>query len=671
MTGRVRAAGWIASCLLLCSLLALPSLGAASNTAKEISIGVMLLQVGRAREGLFRLNQALGSDASLPAGHAALGAARLLCHDPAEAQARFRQALALDRGCLSARLGLALCRLQEGNVEAALTEYKQALAFNGPEQDSIRAGYAYLCCLTGMYAAASAECEPLLRGERGNALARQTYAAALLAQQRPSEAWQVLSPAPDGASRVQLLGRWPVRTESPLLSLRAAYRRTHAGDQRERFTWPPPGSFLARRRTENATANAPPPIAPLMEPEWIAAPVSPTTSGAAGVRPAVARGGLRITSPAHGALLSGVVEVGVATDSEARIDYVVLTVDGGFKSLTNTRPFRLMFDAAMLEPGPHVLRAAGYSPGGTVVATAETRVQVAVQKPTPATRRHRTFDPAAKLWLDRAERDLERLLVLRADPLAETQLRGRVQEARGRMLAAAEAYERVFSAQPYYPGIRTDLLWSYHQLGWLTADGAAQEIRSLPRQDRCVALTFDDGPHPVLTPRILKTLDRYGWRATFFLVGKQVELYPDLAREIAKRGHEIGAHSYTHSDLSRMTQREVERELVKSRAVIREATGVTVRLFRPPGGHYNDRVRQALQATGFSVVFWNSNIGCYQHVPSEEAARKIVRQVSPSGIVLLHNGEDATERVLPELLAELQQNGYVADTVSSLCRLSP
>ena len=186
-----------------------------------------------------------------------------------------------------------------------------------------------------------------------------------------------------------------------------------------------------------------------------------------------------------------------------------------------------------------------------------------------------------------------------------------------------------------------------------------------------IALTFDDGPHPVLTPVILDLLDQYRAKATFLLIGKQAETYPELVRLIAERGHEIGNHSYSHRNLTEMSGLEVERELVMTRQIVRRACGEFITLFRPPGGHYNATVRAATRTTGHSPVFWNENIGNYPGRPADEIVTSMLRKVGNSGIVLLHSGYDETPAVLPGLLREFSARGYRMDTVSALCAHSP
>ena len=99
-----------------------------------------------------------------------------------------------------------------------------------------------------------------------------------------------------------------------------------------------------------------------------------------------------------------------------------------------------------------------------------------------------------------------------------------------------------------------------------------------------IALTFDDGPHPVKTPKILEILQKHDARATFFVVGSLAEYHPEIVKKEAELGHEIANHSYTHPRLSKLTETEIKSEIEKTDSIIKKAAGVTPRLFRPPEG---------------------------------------------------------------------------------------
>ena len=120
-----------------------------------------------------------------------------------------------------------------------------------------------------------------------------------------------------------------------------------------------------------------------------------------------------------------------------------------------------------------------------------------------------------------------------------------------------------------------------------------------------IALTFDDGPHPRYTERILDILAKYGIKATFFMVGENVKNYPETAKRVASEGHEIGNHTYTHPHINSMKAEDLCGEIVKCEQAIREVTGVSsVNLFRPPEGVIDSAVKAISSEKGYSLILW-------------------------------------------------------------------
>lgn len=141
---------------------------------------------------------------------------------------------------------------------------------------------------------------------------------------------------------------------------------------------------------------------------------------------------------------------------------------------------------------------------------------------------------------------------------------------------------------------------------WLISQASAYVVGHRPTQ-RNVWLTFDDGPHPIHTDRILDTLKAHNIRATFFMVGANVERHPDIVRRVVAEKHLIGNHSYSHPFLTALTRAEVEREIGQTENILRQYTQPgRPKLLRPPHGAFNPMVVEVAQAHGYDLKLWNA-----------------------------------------------------------------
>ena len=167
-----------------------------------------------------------------------------------------------------------------------------------------------------------------------------------------------------------------------------------------------------------------------------------------------------------------------------------------------------------------------------------------------------------------------------------------------------------------------------------------------PPGRREISLTFDDGPHPAWTREVLSTLERYGARATFFVIGKKAEAHPELMKEIVAAGHSLGIHSYTHDRfLSLRTVDEVKRDLLRAQAVLERASGKRCVRFRPPVGHTSPMIARAVSELGLSVVAWTARTMDGLPWLSDPARRlqRMVKGVRPGAVLLFHDASERTE----------------------------
>jgi peptidoglycan-N-acetylglucosamine deacetylase len=203
--------------------------------------------------------------------------------------------------------------------------------------------------------------------------------------------------------------------------------------------------------------------------------------------------------------------------------------------------------------------------------------------------------------------------------------------------------------------------------------GQALGIRMRLDSRRGVALTFDDGPHKEGTPAVLAVLERLGATATFFLVGEQVQRFPSLASEIAAAGHEIALHGFHHSLLLRRSPRALERDLERARAVIEDATGRSLRCYRPPYGVFSFASLELVRRRGWEPVLW-SRWGRDWRAGANPAtiARRATADLSGGDVVLLHDADHyssgdswrRTAAALPDVLAAASETGEELVSVS-------
>lgn len=190
---------------------------------------------------------------------------------------------------------------------------------------------------------------------------------------------------------------------------------------------------------------------------------------------------------------------------------------------------------------------------------------------------------------------------------------------------------------------------------------------------KVIALTFDDGPWSPTTSQILKVLEEHNVEATFFVVGKQVQKYPQLLQQIVAGGHAIGNHTWSHQ-YDHYSASAAAREFNDTAALIYETTGVKTALFRPPAGILNNGLATYAHQEQYAVVMWSadSKDWRYRHTTAKTIADNILESVQPGGIVLLHDGggdRSHTVQALPQLITSLKKHGYQFVTVPELLEM--
>jgi peptidoglycan-N-acetylglucosamine deacetylase len=191
--------------------------------------------------------------------------------------------------------------------------------------------------------------------------------------------------------------------------------------------------------------------------------------------------------------------------------------------------------------------------------------------------------------------------------------------------------------------------------------------------EKVVALTFDDGPDPQTTPRILEMLRRHSVPATFFVQGRMVERYPDLARQTAAQGHVIGNHTFSHPYLTTLSEMDIQREMRDGVRSIEKHLKLSTALFRPPRGDWNPTIFEEVRRTGSHLVLWSVAVERLEVKTPQAMAERALKLVKPGAILLLHDGANGTRettvQALPLLLNGLKQRGYRCVTIPDLLHI--
>ena len=199
--------------------------------------------------------------------------------------------------------------------------------------------------------------------------------------------------------------------------------------------------------------------------------------------------------------------------------------------------------------------------------------------------------------------------------------------------------------------------------------GREDIIYSCAAVDKRIALTFDDGPHPTLTREIMGILRENGVTATFFLVGENAEWFPEIVREEAAAGFELGNHTRTHANLREADYPTICREIDGGERAVWENFEYRTRLLRPPGGCLSDDVIRAAKERDYTLVCWSVDTRDWAHTPADVIVKKVLDSVEGGDILLFHDyiaGDSPTPEALRTLIPELKKRGFAFVTVSEL-----
>ena len=194
-------------------------------------------------------------------------------------------------------------------------------------------------------------------------------------------------------------------------------------------------------------------------------------------------------------------------------------------------------------------------------------------------------------------------------------------------------------------------------------------IRNGSRNEKIIALTFDDGPHPKETDEILDVLDKYNIKGTFFVVGKHANWYSEPLKRASKEGHEIGNHTFSHPDISCLSSEDIKREIKECEDTLVKITGKKTTLFRPPYGSYSkDKLGEIAKESGYKIILWTTiDAEDWKNPPSSQISDTIINKAQNGDIILLHDyGTENTVKALDTIISEMIKQGYKFVTVSEL-----
>ncbi len=191
-------------------------------------------------------------------------------------------------------------------------------------------------------------------------------------------------------------------------------------------------------------------------------------------------------------------------------------------------------------------------------------------------------------------------------------------------------------------------------------------IYAVETDEKVVAISFDAAWGSTRTQDILKTLAENDIKTTFFLTNIWLKKYPELARQIVEEGHEVALHSASHPDMSKLSVDEIKKELQDNETMIKEITGQSPVLFRPPFGAYNNILLKTAEDLSFITVQWSIDSLDWKNLSADEIYTRVTERITPGAIVLFHNDGKNTPQALIAILNHLKNDGYSVIPISQL-----
>jgi len=234
------------------------------------------------------------------------------------------------------------------------------------------------------------------------------------------------------------------------------------------------------------------------------------------------------------------------------------------------------------------------------------------------------------------------------------------QKVLGKMAAA--------SGDPLAKELPSPLMTANPKRAESAPDAKIEFITSGPAEGNRIALTFDDGPTPGVTDRILDELKRRKLHATFFMIGERIAAAPELARRVLAEGHEVGNHTFTHAKLTTLSDAQAESEIQRTQDIMAEVLNHRAAWFRPPYGALRQSQARIVQKAGLRVALWNVDPADWSQPGEEKIVETVLAESKPGSIILCHDLHQQTADCLGPILDGLAERGFTFNSLSELLK---
>ncbi|MCB2309728.1 polysaccharide deacetylase family protein [Clostridium tagluense] len=192
-----------------------------------------------------------------------------------------------------------------------------------------------------------------------------------------------------------------------------------------------------------------------------------------------------------------------------------------------------------------------------------------------------------------------------------------------------------------------------------------------PTKEKIISLSFDDGPDSKITPKVLDILKKYNVKANFFFIGEGAKANPNVVKRAFNEGHLILNHSYTHADLTKLSEQGVTKELNSTDNILYTLIGKNPLIVRPPYGAIDNKVINVFRTNNYKMAIWSLDTFDWSQMEENHIVDTVINNVRPGEIILMHSNYNkiATTEALPQIIEKLQAKGYKIKTISDMLNI--